>query len=718
MLKIVSVLTEIDKSFLAQFNKYDELMASQANLFMQMGMESPEMMAAGYKQYHKIMARFNVDMSDVIGKFSSGNIDFKGAVKNFKGFTGKHYKDMFRAGAQSVGNPYYKEMGLDKRSLSFINKARRAEMKYFKKFLQDVKNPYHKPVHNYSKRAGYYANSAKAQFFNGAVAGVGNKMDIFWRLGVPMGEHCDICPIYAGHGAYTWQTLPTVPRGGDTPCLFRCYCHLEFKPRTHPAKIKGGDPDRFGLPRGMGRDYPTPEVSKTPGRIADRNGKLVTNAPDELQAQHNDLRGKLNKARQMIEATKGSQRMDWIKIRKALNEQIINLGKDYPDFRFLPTQAVKDLSSTIQSVLKKGHTVIGDLNNLVTGDEIIWVRGTESIHGKYVITARGERVFQYPGGEMVISDAYDIEFITGGAGLQRVMKNKAVNFYNGKAKLSTQELTNITNKIDDWLSYGSVGGAESLKFLTEKLGYNLTPEYVHNWVAKQRKLMFNTVSTEELYTTNGIYSKARRNLHERIIKEFLEGGTAGNELLMTGGYSGAGKSNILDKLYKGWKKKYINVNSDNIKIALAKADGFNILEYRAAQYHKEATRVLKELYARAITQGKNVVYDGTMRNFGKQLEWLEMAKDRGFNVIGLYADLPIEDAIYRAVGRGMKPKGYKYEVGDDKRFVDPFLVQTQEGLTIETFTKLLEKFNDFYHYNTAGEELILINSKEMWLNIL
>jgi len=43
-------------------------------------------------------------------------------------------------------------------------------------------------------------------------------MDIYWVLGTPMTEHCDVCPIYAKR-KWTWETLPTTPGAGDTPCI-------------------------------------------------------------------------------------------------------------------------------------------------------------------------------------------------------------------------------------------------------------------------------------------------------------------------------------------------------------------------------------------------------------------------------------------------------------------------------------------------------------------
>jgi len=708
MLSVLPVLQEVDKAFLAQFNKYDPMMNQQTSLFMSMGMENPELMKAGFQAYHKIIANFDADMTLAVSDYMGGRATFDKTMKNFKGFSGKHYKDMFQAGAQAVGNEFYDQLGMDKRSLSFVNKARRAEMKFFKKFLTDIKNPWHTPRHPYKTRATYYTNSAKAQFFNGMVAGAGSEMEIYWRLGVPETQHCDICPTYAGHGPYTWQTLPTVPRGGDTPCLFRCYCHLEMKPRK--GRLKGGDPDRM-LQHGLRGSHPSPSRPTGNGQIADKKGRPLTDVPDELVQHHDDLRGRLNHARQMIETTTGAERAKWITIRKGINDMIITLQNQYPDMRFLPTMAVKDLSATIQSAMKKGELVT-DHSQLMDGDEIVWTRGTRSGPGVVFRDATGQLGVKFADGtSILINSKHDISFLAGGKGLQQRMKMDAVKFFNsGK---SQAELMAIIDKVDDWLQFSGVQGKANLDYISNLMGFPVTKEYVQNWVAKQRQLLKGMPSSQKKWATKNdlgdyVYSQTRVDVHEKIYKHFLDKGTYGNDMLMTGGYSASGKSSILNKLYPDWKNKYVMINSDDIKLMLAKNDGFAELQHRAGVYHAESADMLKELVRRAVTSGKNVMYDGTMRSFGKQAEWLKMYKDMGYKVTGIYADLPMEFCQQRACGRGM--------AGTDRRFVDPFLIQAQEGLTLETFKKMGDMFDDWYHYNTnvpPGTDPGMMGSKFM-----
>lgn len=707
MLKAIPELQEVDKSFLAQFNKYDPIRASQSSFFMQMGMENPALMKAGFQAYHVSMAGFGADMDDLIGRYMSGRVGYQQAIKSFKNFTGKHYQDLFKAGAQAVGNPYFDELGLDKRSLSFVNKARRAEMKFFKRFLQDIKNPYHRPRHPYMKRAGYYKNSGKAQFFNGMVAGSGDKVQVFWRLGVPQTEHCDVCPQYANHGAYTWQTLPTMPRGGDTPCLFRCYCHLEIKPVT--GKMKGGDPDRL-LQYGLGSMAPGVPRPTKPGNIANRKGRPITDVDVNLEDLHNSIRGRLNHARQMIEATKGAERAKWIKSRKSLNDMLLRMSKDYPDYRFLPSMAVKDLVNTVRSAMGKGGLLSTRVGELAPGDEIIWVRGVDSGPGVIFLNAQGARGVRFADGSFaMLDDMYDVNFMMNGKGLQGKMAKHFVKGFN--PNLDAQLLDDMMTKLDDIMGFGSPEGAKALALLSERLGFQVTPEYVRNFVAKQRLQAYNVQSTRSTWMQRDLfgreaYSPVRADLHERIMRDILAQGKYGNKMVMTGGYSGSGKSSSLSMFDEAWETKYMNINSDNIKSMLAKHDGFSELGFRAGQYHAEANDILKILMRRAVQSGKNVLYDGTMTKLTRQGDFLKLFQDAGYKVTGLFADLPIENSIMRAISRAIS--------GSDKRFVDPFLILSQEGKCINTYKGLQHKFDDWYHYNTNvafGENPILFDSK-------
>jgi len=160
LFKIIPQLEEADKFFSGKMS-HDSLRTAQTNILFQIGLENRELMKAGQALMNKEMDLFKTDMLNLIDRFRSGKVGMTQTMKFFKELSGKRYTNMFRAGALSSGNPYYKELGLTKKDLAFINGARRYESKFFRKFLTDIRNPEHIPVHPYAQRAGYYAESGK-----------------------------------------------------------------------------------------------------------------------------------------------------------------------------------------------------------------------------------------------------------------------------------------------------------------------------------------------------------------------------------------------------------------------------------------------------------------------------------------------------------------------------------------------------------------------------
>jgi len=412
--KAVPVLQEIEKAYLGT-TPTDPLMSGQTEIFMSLGLENPKLMAQGFTEYRNIMARFQTDMGSIVSRFQSGTMSYSEAMKSWRTLTKDRYIDMFKAGTKAVGNPYYTDadIGLTRKDLSFINKARRAEAKHFQRFLRDIKDPLHGApkgtpgrrikVHDYMSRGGYYAKSAKAQMFNGMVAGAGQNLIIHWKLGTPQGDHCDVCPIYANR-QWTWKTLPTVPRAGDTPCLFNCYCHLELT--TRQGKRLGGDPDtgKSVFQPGGAPGVGTPQRS---GQIRDtETGEVMdSKLPPDMAQEHEALRKSLNRYRQMIEVTEGDMLKLAIQARKQLNAKLIALQKQYPGLRFSPTMSVKDLVATVNIAEAKGGTFLLSIQDIQLGDEILLIRGTTSRAGKVVMDASGELVVEFADGTIVPLDA-------------------------------------------------------------------------------------------------------------------------------------------------------------------------------------------------------------------------------------------------------------------------------------------------------------------------
>ena len=417
----ISALEEADKAFSGAVAR-DQIMTAQTGFFFQMGLQNPDLAKAGIAMQAGILNKFKSSMFDVVSKYQAGTANFPQALKQWQTFTREHYRDMFTAGTKAAGNPYYAKLGLTQKDLAFIDKAIKYESRFFKKLLFDMKDPKHLPANqiprdaagkmlkgyrvqkfgylnrigNMPSRAEMYAESGMAQFYNGMVAGSSQHLDIYWVLGVPMLEHCEDCPILSRR-KWTWKTLPTVPRAGDTACKHRCYCRLEFRPKKTGPKVN--------IP---GRA--TAEALSTLGRNArvfDAQGVEMTG---QVLKDVEDIYRRMYQARQMMRITKGAARAEWIFMRKALNKELINALK-HGNYRAVPTISVNSLLATIDSAAAQGGRVVPNIFDLFVGDEIILVRGDFSGRGVLQMVNNQLRVKMATGEMLALNEEADVIFL-------------------------------------------------------------------------------------------------------------------------------------------------------------------------------------------------------------------------------------------------------------------------------------------------------------------
>lgn len=485
--KVIAVLMESDKAFTGEHAR-DFIRDSQTNYFFQLGFENKEMMVAAQAAKAQIVASFRTDMLDMMTRFRSGALNYTQVVKQFRASAIDHCKGVFREGARAMGNQFYDELALTRKDLAFINKYVRRETLFFKKFLHDMSVDPTGRFHRrwpYDKRAGTYADSLNSQYMNGMVAGAGTRVRIEWRLGAPQTDHCDVCPSYA-NVMYTWQTLPTVPRGGDTPCLFRCHCYLVFH---EPGKTKG-----FSPVKGRPGATATGALSYA-GRFAavyDSMGKeMIGGLVDEVEAFY----GQMYKARQMMAVTKGTAKMDWIRFRRDVNQTLIDrLGTTY---RAVPMVAVKDLLKTIIDAQEKALAVGGRLvpdpawNTLLAETEVMLIRADFASPGKLFLR-RGEMWFKNGSGlELRLSLDTDIVYsltepgktpfdtatITGTRNLEAqgvrsgIHESQYVNLSNGDFAI-LKETPNYQNEVASYK-------------ISDQLGFDFVPETVVKRVGAQ-----------------------------------------------------------------------------------------------------------------------------------------------------------------------------------------------------------------------------------------
>lgn len=396
----------------------DPMRQMQTNVLFQLGLRDEELMKQGFALLNKQLASMQKDMLNIINSFKAGSIGFNDAVKSWRTMSGTHYKELFKAGGMAVGNPFYDKLGLTRPDVAYINRVRRFEERFFKKFLNDIKDPKHLPAKkiprdargrplkgyrrqqfSYSNRAKMYADSAKTVFFGGQVAGSGPNTRIFWMLG-PAERHCEVCPTYAtnrGGQGYTWATLPTTPRAGQTPCGHKCLCNLEFRHATgKELQIPGRSSTDAMLAGGR---Y---------GRMFDAKGTQIGGA---AQAEAESVIAQMNKARQMIELTTGEAKLAWIAQRRELNKMLIDMqGKG----RIVPTISVKELTQAAVDGALKGGTLVDNFTTLLPGSEVALIRSNYAQFGLLRMAGTRLLFIDANGVELVLDDASDIIFLLRG----------------------------------------------------------------------------------------------------------------------------------------------------------------------------------------------------------------------------------------------------------------------------------------------------------------
>jgi len=300
----------------------------------------------GLAAFSDIKDEFATRLKDLTGRIDAGVISPADALSEFKEFGPDFYKQAFNAGAMHSGNPFYQSQGMTEPDERFSNIALRQESRYAKNAFGQIGN--HESLKGAEARAEDYADSLEAQFWNGYVAG-GQDWDgvlIHWELGHPIGDHCSDCLDIAANSPYTKETLPTVPKSGDTECLFNCLCRLVY------VREDMQDTD------GSGGVALSPEIITGLDRLAafvtTAEGAPVTGNVADL---FDDLFSQMNASRAKIAITAGVEQEFFITQRKVLNDQIINL-MNATGYRAVPRFAVENIVSNAMTLVNNGMQLI------------------------------------------------------------------------------------------------------------------------------------------------------------------------------------------------------------------------------------------------------------------------------------------------------------------------------------------------------------------------
>jgi predicted ABC-type ATPase len=176
-----------------------------------------------------------------------------------------------------------------------------------------------------------------------------------------------------------------------------------------------------------------------------------------------------------------------------------------------------------------------------------------------------------------------------------------------------------------------------------------------------QRIFGDAPGTEALFSQAGVWSEARRPLHQQIVADALREGSsvlAGvtpRTMFLAGG-SGAGKTTILKSL-ENLPKRAVKIDPDDIKTKIPEyrqmVEAFD--RYAAVGVHEESSAISKQLLVEANQRRMNVLIDGTGdAGPGKFAAKIRAQQAEGHDVEVVLVDVPTEVAIERVNARAVK----------------------------------------------------------------
>lgn len=199
------------------------------------------------------------------------------------------------------------------------------------------------------------------------------------------------------------------------------------------------------------------------------------------------------------------------------------------------------------------------------------------------------------------------------------------------------------------------------------------------------------LQTHRLYTIDSDkreWSAERNRLQGEIVSEMYEHAKdvpCDQQAIIAGGLGGAGKTTILTEYANIDLSNYLIVNPDDIKEQMARrgmipeVNGLSPME-ASDLAHEESSYIAKRLAMRAMTDGKNLIWDITMSSEDSTKERIDNLRSSGYNNIeGLFVDISIETSVRRIDARHREGHDrYRSGSGLGGRFVPEEVSRDQE----------------------------------------
>ncbi|MBC1890110.1 AAA family ATPase [Listeria booriae] len=194
------------------------------------------------------------------------------------------------------------------------------------------------------------------------------------------------------------------------------------------------------------------------------------------------------------------------------------------------------------------------------------------------------------------------------------------------------------------------------------------------------------LDTKSRFSSNGVYTTTRRQLHEAIARHFLSGAQSqGMIAIILGGGSGAGKTSVATDIIG--TKGFVVVDSDAIKEHIPEYSKFMQQHISTASdlVHEESTDIAKNLLHTAIQSRLSLIYDGTFANHNKYKRLISQLKQKQYTIQLIIIDVDISVAKRRVKAR----------FAENQRYVPEEVVQKTNSAVAKNFIALKDSVDEY-----------------------
>lgn len=205
---------------------------------------------AGMRELRTLAASYGEGVYDILLRVVQGTLTVEAAQDLFRSLATARHRDAHILGQEVAGvQTVVRGLATDRGTMMGLT-----ELSYFRGFLAalDGTDPRYFDAEagawresEIARRAGMYTPKMESSASWGWVDNHEAQQQFNWILGAA--DHCTDCPILADQSPYYRETLYTMPRQSDTPCMGNCKCRVETV-----QGVAAFDPVEFDLVTSLG----------------------------------------------------------------------------------------------------------------------------------------------------------------------------------------------------------------------------------------------------------------------------------------------------------------------------------------------------------------------------------------------------------------------------------------------------------------------------------